>query len=181
MINKNLLILCGFLFLQNIVLAQLDKLDLKNVVVVAQLDKAEERFTTEVNLAEILVNLGVKTIASLNAQKQGANVASFANDSIQKVLKAKGFDTYVLVSVRGYDNRFKPATIHNDLETELAVGHLFPLYRENISSVTLEFNFFRDGKFVADYLYKINGVSTREDVLKKMRKKLPRRIFKYWL
>lgn len=181
MINKNLLILCGFILLQNVLFSQLDKLDLKNVVVVAQLDKAEERFTTEVNLSEILANQGVKTIASLNAQKQGAKVASFSNDSIQSMLKAKGFDTYVLVSVRGYDNRFKAATIHNDMETELAIGHLFPLYREGISSVTLEFNFYRDGKFVADYMYKINGVSSREDVLKKMRKKLPKRIFKYWL
>lgn len=170
-----------FVIISTSFFSQLDKLDLKNVVIVAQLDRPEDRFTTEINLSEILANCGVKTIASLNAQRQGSDIENLHYDSIQKALLEKGFDTYVLVSVRGYDTKFKPSTIHNDFKTELAIGHLFPLYRESIASITFEFSFFRNGQFVAYDMIKLGGVGSRDEVVKKLRKKLPKRVVKYWL
>lgn len=160
--------------------AQTDSLQLKNVVILAQLDKSEDRFTMEVNLSEILSNCGIKTASSLNLLKQGADPSMLGNDSLQAAMKAKGFDTYVLVSVRGYDTKFKPAKNFNDLKTELTVGHLFPLYRDGIVSVTLEFHFYRDGKHVAYDMVKLPGTSSRDLVIKKLRKKLPKRINKLW-
>lgn len=159
---------------------QLKNLDLKNVLVVAQLDKPEDRFTLEVNLTEILSEQGIKTLASLNVLKQGSDMLMLASDSIAAVLKSKGIDTYMLVSVRGYDTRFKPSVNHNDLKTELVTGHLFPLYREEIISVTLEFNFYRNGQFVAYDILKLPGTSSRDEVIKKLHKKLPKRINKCW-
>lgn len=161
--------------------AQLENLDLKNCVIVGQLDKSEDRFTLEVNLAEILADCGVKVMASLNAMKQGTDQSMLASDSIQQAIKAKGFDTYVLVSVRGYDTKFKPSTHFNDLKTELNIGHLFPLYREEIISITLEFHFYRNGQHVAYDIVKLPGTSSRDEVIKKLRKRLPKRIKKTWL
>jgi hypothetical protein len=177
---KKILFLAVFLISSSI-FAQLDKLDLKNAVVVAQMDRAEDRFTLEINLTEILADLGVKTMASLNAQRQGAEIENLYFDSIQNSIKQKEFDTYLLVSVRGYDSKFKRATIFNDFKTELETSHLFPLYRDNISSISFEFYFYRNGQFVAYDLLKIGGVGSRDDVVKKLRKKLRKRIIKYWL
>ena len=167
-------------FLFNLAQAQIDKLGLKTVLVVAQLDKPEDRFTMEVNLSEMLANSGIKTMASLNALKQGADIKMLGADSINKQLLSKGIDTYVLVSVRGYDKKFKAAKNHYNLVTELQTGHLFPIYRDAVTSVTFEFNFFRNGEFVAYDKIKLGGIGSRDDVLKKLRKKLPKKIKRHW-
>lgn len=177
---KKNLIIALFCCINALSFAQLETLDLKNVVVVALLDKADERFTLEVNLSEILANQGIKTMASLNALKQGTDIKMIGSDSIVSALKSKGYDTYVLVSVRGYDTKFKKATIFNDLKTELGIGHAFPLYRDAIVSITLDFNFYRDGKHVAYDMYRFSGTSSRDQVIKKIRKKLPKRIISDW-
>lgn len=176
---KNTLLLC-LLCCVSLSFAQKTPLNLSNVVIAAQLDKAEDRFTMEINLAELLADAGLKTMVSLNTLKQGAAIETLGLDSIQKVLAAKGFDTYVLVSVRGYDNRFKPATTHPDLQTSLGAGHLFPIYREGATSVTLEFLFYRNGEYLGQDLFKIGSIGSRNDVIKKLRKKLPKRIKKRW-
>src|SRR5690554_7727620 len=67
-------------------------------------------------------------------------------DTTRQNLKEKGIDTYLLVSVRGYNNRFKPSTKINDFEEEIKAGHLYPLYRESASNVTFTFTFYRDLK-----------------------------------
>jgi hypothetical protein len=174
-------LLFSIILISSSIFSQLDKLDLKNAVVVAQMDRPEDRFTLEINLTEILADLGVKTMASLNAQRQGAEIEHLYYDSIQNSIKQKGFDTYMLVSVRGYDSKFKKATIFNDFRTELQTSHLFPLYRDNIASVTFEFYFYRNGQIVAYDLLKVNGAGSRDSVVKKLRKKLRKRIIKYWL
>lgn len=159
---------------------QTKNLKLTNVLVVAQLDKPEDRFTMEINLTEMLAENGIKAMASLNVLKQGASIASLAADSSINQLKAKGIDTYVLVSVRGYDKKFKPAKNQLDFAGELSSGHLFPLYRDEISSISFEFTFFRDGAIVGYDLVKIGGVGSRETVLKKFRKKISKRIASHW-
>ena len=161
-------------------IAQTTNLNLTNVVVVGQLDKSEDRFTMEINLTELLVSNGVKAIASLNVLKEGSSVALLANDSIEQVLKEKGFDTYVMVSVRGYDRKFKPAKNHMKFNEEIGSGHMFPLYRDEISSISFEFLFYRNGEVVGYDLIKVGGVSTREAVIKKFRKKIEKRIISKW-
>lgn len=166
-----------FLFISSLGYSQLsNKVQLKNALVVAQLDKPEDRFTMEINLTEMLAEYGIKAKSSLNILKQGQDIEELAGDSIINSLKNQGFDTYVLVSVRGYDKTFKPAKNHLDLKGELAVGHMFPLYRDDISSVSFEFLFFRDGKIIGYDLVKVPGVSSRDTVMKKFRKKIAKRI-----
>ncbi|TNE56171.1 MAG: hypothetical protein EP338_00975 [Bacteroidetes bacterium] len=176
---KKILFLC-LLICSGVKAQGLEQLKLSNALIVAQQDKAEDRFTMEVNLAEIFANSGIKTMASLNFLKEGSEMTSLAKDSLQQLIKSKGVDTYVLVSVRGYDRRFKEAEMHGDLKTELSVGHLYPVYREGIASITFEFLFFRDGAFVAYDQLKLGGIGSRESVLKKLRRKLPKRIKKKW-
>lgn len=165
----------GYTFAQTSAIPLKD-LNLRNALVVGQLDRSEDRYTMEINFSELLADNGIKTLASLNVLKQGTEPEVLASDSIQAVLKSKGIDTYVLVSVRGYDRKFKPSTQHQTLETELNTGHAFPLYRDEIVSITFEFRFYRNGQFVAYDIVKVGNVGSRDGVLKKFRKKIGKRI-----
>ncbi len=167
-------------FAFNFSFSQTKGLKLRNAMVVGQLDKSEDRFTMEINFTELLASNGIKAMSSLNVLKEGTNISMLASDSIQKVMKVKGMDTYVLVSVRGYDRKFKPAKNHDTLAVEITNGHLFPLYRDEITSISFEFNFYRNGKFVGYDLVKIGGIGSREAVLKKFRKKINKRINSHW-
>jgi hypothetical protein len=167
-------------FAVNLSFSQTKGLNLRNAMVIAQLDKSEDRFTMEINFTEMLASNGIKAMASLNVLKEGTNISFLASDSIQKIMKTKGIDTYVLVSVRGYDRKFKPAKNHDTLAVEISNGHLFPLYRDEITSISFEFNFYRDGKFIGYDLIKIGGIGSREAVLKKFRKKINKRINSNW-
>jgi hypothetical protein len=173
-----LFICCVFTF--QVGMSQTNQLHLKNALVVGQLDKSEDRFTMEINFTEMLASSGIKAMASLNVLKEGSPVQLLASDSIQQILKNKGINTYLLVSVRGYDRKFKPAKNHESLAVEIANGHLFPLYRDEISSITFEFSFYRDGQFVGYDLVKMGGIGSRDAVLKKFRKKINKRIQKHW-
>ena len=106
-------ILFGLLFLLISLssFSQLSNLKLKNVVVVGQFDKIEERFTIESTLVTLLNDFNIKTTPSVNYVKSGESSAVLAGDSLTNVLKEKGFDTYVIVSVRGYDRKYKTSEI----------------------------------------------------------------------
>lgn len=160
--------------------AQLSDLHLKNALVVGQLDKPEDRYTVEINLTELLTNSGIKAIPSLNMMKLGSDASMLATDSIQRLVAAKGIDTYVIVSVRGFDRRFKPTMRKDDLNSALGAGSLFPIYREEVVSVSFEFLFYRNGQFVASDIVKCGNVSERDTVIKRFRKKLVKRIDKKW-
>lgn len=86
----------------------------------------------------------------------------------------------LLVSVRGYDKRFQPSSGKYTLTEDLAAENLFPLYKEEIVSVTFEFHFYRAGQLVYTDLIKIGGASSREKVLKKLRKAVTKRALKKW-
>ena len=75
----------------------------------------------------------------MNILKVGNDPQILASDSIKDLLKSKGFDTYVLVSVRGFDKKFKPAKNQGTLIQILTEGHLFPIYRDEAVSVSFEF------------------------------------------
>lgn len=155
-------------------------LKLTNAVIISHLDKQEDRFSLEVALSEIFSNAGVKNAVSLNLIKQGGDPQILITDSMTNVLKQKGFNTLLLVSVRGYDKKFKPSSQNFSLAEDLAADNLFPLYKEEIVSVTFEFHFYRDNKLVYTDLMKISGASSREKVLRKLRKQLSKKIVKNW-
>lgn len=159
--------------------AQTDTLNLKNALVVSHIDNQEDRYTLEVSVSEILSANGIKNGVSLNMLKQGGDPQILMSDSVTRILEAKGINTLMLVSIRGYDRRFKASTQKLTLAEDLAASNLFSLYKDEIVSVTLEFHFYRHGVLVGSDLLKISGISSRDAVIKKLRKKLPKRIKKW--
>jgi hypothetical protein len=177
---KNLLL--GILFITNYtVFAQVENLKLKNALVIAQLDQEEDRFSIEINLTELLSSAGIKAVPSLNIMKMGNDAVILASDSIQETARGMGVDTYMLVSVRGYDKKFKPSSCKDDLQQALSVGNLFPMYRDEIVSVSFEFIFYRNGQCVGSDVIKCSNVSDRESVLKKFRKQITKKLTNDWL
>ena len=168
-----------FVFIGFCTFSQTKDLHLKNVLIIGQLDKADDRYSVEIALTEILSNAGIKALPSLNILKVGSEIKQLTNDSIQKIVASKGVDTYMTVSVRGYDKKFKLAQVHDNLETSLNTGHLFSLYRDEIVSISFEFTFFREGQFMGTDIIKCGNVSSRETVLKRFRKKTTKRVNKW--
>lgn len=160
---------------------QVENLNLKNALVIAQLDQEDDRFSLEINLTELLATAGIKAVPSLNVLKLGNDAALLATDSIQELVRTMGVDTYMLVSVRGYDKKFKPSSCKDDLQQALSVGNLFPMYRDEIVSVSFEFIFYRNGQCVGADIVKCGNVSDRESVLKKFRKQIGKKLSGDWL
>lgn len=180
---KNLasLVIClTALVIPKLILAQDKPLQLKNVLVIGQLDKPEDRYSMEINVTEVLTELGIKATPSLNMLKLGSDASLIATDSMKQLIAAKGIDTYLLVSVRGYDKIFKATSMNDNFETALGAGNLFPLYRDEIVSVSFEFKFFRNGTMVQYDIIKCGNVSNRDAVLKKLRKHLRKIAVKEW-
>lgn len=161
--------------------AQDEELNLDNVLVIAQQDKQSDRYSLEVALLQMFNQYNIKTKASLNVLKQGGSADVLLTDSLQNKLKSEGIDTYMLISVRGYDKRFRPADEINSFEEEIKAGHLFPLYRENATSVTFSITFYRNGKPVHYELIKTGTVGSKDAVIKKLLKKMERSLRKDWL
>lgn len=168
------------IILSNLSSAQTKELSLTNALVIGQLDRSEDRYSIEIALTELLSEYGVKALPSLNILKVGADVYHLENDSIQSIVRSKGLDTYLTVSVRGYDKRFKLAENRDDFKTAINVNHLFSLYKENVITVSFEFTFYRDGKFVGTDIVRCGNIDSRETVLKRFKKKVGKRI-KKWL
>ena len=158
---------------------QIVPFQLTNAFIVAQLDRPEEKFSLEINLAELFSEQGVNVFPSLNILKQGQNPTVLASDSVTSILKNKQLDTYVLVSVRGYDRNYRKKSNLTSLVEELSSSHLFPLYRDDIVSLTIEFLFYQNGNQVYSDLLKIKNINNKDSVLKKLHKKLPKMI-QYW-
>jgi hypothetical protein len=176
---KNLTLFLLLLLAVNLY-AQKETIQLKNALVVGQLDKEEDRYSLEINLTELLTDAGIKAVPSLNILKLGEDAAILASDSIQKLVASKGIDTYVLVSVRGYDKKFKKTYRKDELKTALNAGNLFPIYRDEVVSVSFEFMFYRNGQFVGTDIIKCGNVSSRDSVIKRFRKILTKKIEKDW-
>ena len=155
-------------------------LKLKNALVIGQFDKPEDRYAIEVNLTELLTNAGIKASPSLNILKQGTSAVNLVNDSIRQIIKSKGFDTYVIVNVKGYDRKFKPSEAKISFEDILNMASLYHLYRDEATSVSFEFTFFRNNEVVQRNILKCGNISDRNSVLKRFRKKLPKIIEKSW-
>lgn len=155
-------------------------LQLRNAVIVGMMDNQDDRYSVEINLTELLTSSGIKAIPSLNLIKLGEDSRVLASDSMMNIVKAKGFDTYVLVTVRGYDKRFKASQQQADFPQALEMGSLYELYQMDVVSVSFEFKFYRDGKCVHTEMVKCGNVGSRDAVLKKLRKKVTKLLDKNW-
>lgn len=151
-----------------------------NAVVIGQFDKPEDRFSIEINTTEILSSQGIKAIPSLNLLKTGADSRLLATDSIKAVVRSKGFDTYLIVKVIGYDKRFKVSERKITFEEALGLGTLFNLYRDEAESISFECSFFKNDQIVYREVIRCLSISDRNTVLKKYRKKLTKRVSKKW-
>ncbi len=175
--NLNLILLTIILSFN--VGAQTKDLNLKNGLIIGQLDRSEDRYSVEIALTEILSENGVKAIPSLNVLKVGADVYHLENDSILNIVHAKGIDTYVTISVRGYDKRYKLAENHSNFKTAIRESHLFPLYKEEMLSISFEVTFYRNREFVATDMIRCGNIDSRDDVVKQLKKKLRKRVQKW--
>lgn len=155
-------------------------LNLKNAVIVGHLDNPDERYSLEINMTDLFSNYGVTCTPSLNLLKMGSDSRELANDSIIETVKAEGYDTYVLFTVKGYDRRFKVSNLGDDFATAIDQGSFYELHRLDVVSVSFEIKFFRDGKCVNAEIVKCGNVSDRETVLKRLRKKVGKRLKKSW-
>jgi hypothetical protein len=178
--KKNIFVTSLFLLLIVSNVSWTQVLKLNNVIVIAQFDKSEDRYALEVTLTELLAQNKIKAMPSLNLLKQGANASILVDDTLQKDLKTAGFDTYMVVNVRGYDRKFKPATQKISLAEILEMASIYHLYRDEATSVSFEFTFFRNNEVVRRDILKCGNISDRNSVLKRLRKKLPKLIEKSW-
>lgn len=155
-------------------------ISLDNVLVIGQMDSPEDRYTIEITLTEMLSRSGVKSIPSLNILKLGSDARSLATDSIQKIVAAKGVDTYCIVSIRGFDRKYPVSNKADDFATSLDQASFFELYRTDAVSVSFQFKFFRDNKCVHSEIVKCGNIGSRESVVKRFRKRVGKRIKKSW-
>ena len=130
--KKNLFVSSLFLllFVANISWSQ--SLKLSNAIVIAQFDKAEDRYALEVTITELFTQYKIKAMPSLNLLKQGADASVLVDDTLQRDLRKVGYDTYLVVNVRGYDRTFKPATQKISFAEMLDMTSIYHLYREQI-------------------------------------------------
>ncbi|HLV42037.1 MAG TPA: hypothetical protein VKY37_07150 [Brumimicrobium sp.] len=177
-----LLVITVFLISNSNVWAQDNtSLNLKNVLVVAQQDDLSDRYTIEVALLQLFNSYNINSLASLNVLKQGGSADILMSDTTRQELSDKGINTYLLVSVRGFNNRFKPSSRVKDFEEEINAGHLYPLYRESASTVTFTFTFYRDLQPVHSEMIRTGTVGSKDAVMKKLMKKVERKLVKEWM
>ena len=169
-----------FVILNHIVFFSQINFQLTNAVIIGQFDKPEDRFSIEINTTEILAAQGIKAMPSLNLLKTGADSRLLATDSIKAVVRSKGFDTYLLVKVIGYDKRFKVSERKISFEEALGLGTLFNLYRDEAESISFELSFFKDDQIIYREVIRCMSISDRNSVLKKYRKKLTKRVSNKW-
>lgn len=175
---QKLIFVLGFLLLSLFSFSQ--GLKLKNVLVIGQFEKPEDRYAIEVIFTEVLTEMGIKALPSLNILKQGTSEVNLVNDSVRQIIKTKGFDTYVIVNVRGYDRKFKPSEAKISFEEMINMATLYHIYRDEVSSVSFEFTFFRNDQVVYRDILRCGNISNRDSVIKRFRKKLPKLIQKNW-
>lgn len=147
--------------------------NVKSFLLVGKIDKPEDRYAMEVNLTRFLAQMNFRVLPSLNFSKVGNSSELLASDSLNTLLKAKGIDGQLLVTVRGYDKNFRPASNPPEtLREALDQGHLFPIFQEQATSISFEFSLYVDQKLSGYELVKVSGISTRQSVFKKLQERL---------
>jgi hypothetical protein len=172
-------LLFGLLFCAHLFVAQ--KVKLTNAVVIAQFDKEEDRYAMQALMADLLKGYQVKILPLMNVLKQGEDPKHLLQDSVQQILVQKGFDTYLVVNVRGYDRTFKPSEDTQTLAELLETTSIYQIYRDEATSVSFEFSIYRNGKLISREVLRCGNVSDRDSVLKRLRKRLPKKVLPVWL
>ena len=173
------LVFFGLAILTQLVSAQSVKLT--NAVVITQFDKEEDRYAMQALMADILKGYQITALPVMNVLKQGEDPQHLLNDSIQQIIVQKGFDTYLVVNVRGYDRTFKPSEDTQTLAELLETTSIYQIYRDEATSVSFEFSIYRDGKLVSRQVLRCGNVSDRDSVLKRLRKRLPKKVIPTWI
>lgn len=155
-------------------------LKLTNALVIGQMDTPDDRYSIEISMTDLFARNGVRASPSLNVLKLGNDAQLLASDSLQKIVAAKGIDTYALITIRGFDRKYQPSNVNDDFETALGQASFFGLYREGAVSVSVQFKFFRDGKCVYAEVIKVGNIGSRESVIKRLSKKVNKRLAKKW-
>jgi hypothetical protein len=149
-------------------------------LVVGQFDKPDERYAIEVAITDLFTRNGIAAIPSLNVIKQGANPTILATDSVQKMLKDMQINKIAIVNVRGYDRKFKISDKESELKAALDRTSIYHIYREEATSVSFEFTIYKNGTMFFRDILKCSNISDRDSVIKRIRKKLPKRMAKKW-
>jgi hypothetical protein len=173
------LVFFSLAILTHLVSAQSVKLT--NAVVITQFDKEEDRYAMQALMADILKGYQIKALPVMNILKQGEDPQHLLNDSIQQIIVQKGFDTYLVVNVRGYDRTFKPSDDTQTLAELLETTSIYQIYRDEATSVSFEFSIYRGGKLVSRQVLRCGNVSDRDSVLKRLRKRLPKKVLPTWI
>jgi len=153
---------------------------LKNAVVIGQFDKAEDRFTIESTITRLLVDHQINATPALNYVKVGEDATLLATDSMQALFSQRGYDTYIVVSVRGYDRKYKPSTSMLSLSQKLEQGTLREIFLNGSVSVTFEFVFFQNQQQVSIKHIRCTNISDKATVIKRLTKKMERVLGKGW-
>jgi hypothetical protein len=174
-----------FLFFFGLILAtqllQAQQIKLTNAVVITQFDKEEDRYAMQALMADLLKSYQINALPVMNVLKQGEDPQHLLQDSIQKLLVQKGFDTYLVVNVRGYDRTFKPSEDTQTLAELLETTSIYQIYRDEATSVSFEFSIYRNGKLISREVLRCGNVSDRDSVLKRLRKRLPKKVLPTWI
>jgi hypothetical protein len=160
--------------------AEKTSITLQNVLVIGQMDTPEDRYSIEINLADLFSSQNIKAIPSLNILKMGSDARLLATDSIQKIVAEKGVDTYCIVSIRGFDRKYAVANTSDDFATSLEQASFFELYRTDAVSVSFQVKFFRNNVCVHSEIVKCGNIGSRETVVKRLRQRIQKRIAKAW-
>ncbi|NDB34949.1 MAG: hypothetical protein EB023_06305 [Flavobacteriia bacterium] len=175
--KKLVFILCGLCLS---LAGSAQSFQLKECVVIGQFEKYEDRYAMEVTFCEIFKALRVKSLPATNFIKQGAQMDVLLSDSLKSLLSQQGISTYCLINVKGYDKRFKKSEAPLPFSEALERASIYNLYKEDISSVTLEFIFYQNNVGVFSDVFKVSNIGDRDDVIKRIKKKAPMHILKNW-
>jgi len=82
--------------------------NMKGAMLLVKNDNAQERFSVEANLGKILATYNMPLLLSINLINQGAPLKELAGARVQNEMSARGINSVIVVSIRGFDQRFKP-------------------------------------------------------------------------
>jgi hypothetical protein len=154
--------------------------NLKGAMLLVKNDDAKERFSVEANMGKILATYNLPLLLSINMINQGAPLKELAGARVQNEMSARGINSVLVVSIRGFDQRFKPRTkIPATLEEMLEEGNLYPISQEEATTVTIEFIQYVGGKFNGYHMMRIGSASNKSKVYTRIQKKLNRLVPKW--
>jgi hypothetical protein len=154
--------------------------NMQGAMLLVKNDNAQERFSVEANLGKILATYNMPLLLSINVINQGAPLKELAGARAQNEMSARGINSVLVVSIRGFDQRFKPRTkIPATLEEMLEEGNLYPISQEEATTVTIEFIQYVGGKFNGYHMMRIGSASNKSKVYTRIQKKLNRLVPKW--